>query len=159
MRARASVQRASRRVWPTSRSVSSYAAFAQPRPPLHPLPCVRLDLSIARESSARAVLYSVLICLSPRAFVSRCSAGCAAAVAAAAARRDQVRKASHKIKNQTDFWPEQVETTGRCSAPSKLHIHATRQTNKPHCCPMHWLLQLTTPPVKKRAESHRKSSL
>jgi hypothetical protein len=129
MRARASVQRASRRVWPTSRSVSSYAAFAQPRPPLHPLPCVRLNPSIARESSARAVLYSLLICLSPRAFGSRCSAGCAAAVAATAVGRDQVRKASHKIKNETDFWPEQVET-GRYSAPSKLHIHATSQTNK-----------------------------
>jgi hypothetical protein len=82
MRARASVQRASQRLRPTSRSVSSYAAFVQPRSPPHLLPCVRLDLSIARESSARVVLYSLSICLSPRAFVSRCSAGCAAAVAA-----------------------------------------------------------------------------
>jgi hypothetical protein len=40
-------------------------------------------------------------------------------------------KTSHKIKNQTDFWPEQVET-GRYSAPSKLHIRATTcQTNEP----------------------------
>jgi hypothetical protein len=42
------------------------------------------------------VFYFLLIHLSPRAFASRFSAGFAATVAAAAARRDQVRKASWK---------------------------------------------------------------
>ena len=116
-------------------------------------PCVCLELSIAPESFAcvdTGVLFLVDSFISARVCLplQRCLCGRCCGCCRTPRPRAQRLKSSHKIKNQTDFWPDQVET-GRYSAPSKLHIRATAcQTNEPRCCMMQRQLQLTTPSVK-----------